>query len=37
MMVVKGTEHEQEDEHDHEALLGPREDKEVQEAFHFAA
>jgi hypothetical protein len=34
---VKPVEHEQEHEHDYDALLGRRKDEQIQEPFHFSA
>jgi hypothetical protein len=37
VVLVPGAEHEQEDEHDYEALFGRRENKQIEEPFHFSA
>jgi hypothetical protein len=37
MVLVPAAEHEQEHEHDYEALFGRREDKQIRKPFHFSA
>jgi hypothetical protein len=37
VVLVPGAEHEQEHEHDYEAVFGWREDEEIEKSFHYSA